>query len=54
MAKATSFAEKAKKKDRVVHEIVKLVTAVRTPTGSWKFQSRIVELTDENRKAIFG
>ena len=54
MAKKQSFAEKAKGKDGASAERVKIVQAVRTETGHWKFQTKMVLVTDENRKDIYG
>ena len=54
MAKKQSFAEKAKGKDGVSTERVKIVQAIRTETGHWKFQTRMVMVTDENRKEVYG
>jgi len=46
MAKAQSFAEKAKGKKKADHITVKFVKAVRTNKGSYKFNEKYVRLTD--------
>lgn len=54
MAKKQSFAQKAQGKEGGGAERVKIVQAVRTETGHWKFQTRMVLVTDENRKDVYG
>lgn len=46
MAKAQSFAEKVKKKKKSDHITVKVVKAVKTEKGSYKFNEKFVQLED--------
>ena len=54
MAKKQSFADKAKKKDGSEAEYMKVVEAYKAENGAWKFRSRIVAVTDNNRKDVLG
>jgi hypothetical protein len=54
MAKKQSFADKAKGKDKSDLERVKVVKAVKTASGHWKFKTTMVAITDENRKEVYG
>ncbi|HEX9750521.1 MAG TPA: hypothetical protein VGB22_04405 [candidate division Zixibacteria bacterium] len=55
MAKARTFADKFKKvgKDES-RQVVKIVTPEKLESGGWKFRTRVVVVTDENKKEIFG
>jgi hypothetical protein len=46
MAKQQSFADKAKAKKKVEGISVKLIKAVKTPKGSYKFNERFVKIND--------
>jgi hypothetical protein len=54
--KVASFADKLKKAavEKEAREMVKYVKAYKTESGSWKFRTVVVEVTDENRKEIYG
>lgn len=57
MAKTRTFSDKMKKKgkEEAYRQMVKLVTPEKNPeTGVWKFRTRMVVVTDENKKEIFG
>ena len=54
MAKKQSFADKAKGKDKVSIEMVKVVKAIRGENGAWKYKTMMVKVTDENRKEVYG
>lgn len=54
MAKKQTFADKAKGKDKAGDERVKVVKAIRTESGHWKFKTQMVVVTDENRKEVYG
>jgi|SaaInl7_200m_RNA_FD_contig_21_146191_length_404_multi_6_in_0_out_0_1 hypothetical protein len=55
MAKVQSFADKSKKKDGEQDvKYVKMVYAVDTDKGSKRFQSKMVAVTPDNEKEIFG
>lgn len=46
MAKSQSFADKVKKKKKSDHLTVKLVKAVKTDKGNYKFSEKFVQLED--------
>jgi hypothetical protein len=46
MSKAQSFAEKAKVKKKDPHVNVKVIKAVKTSKGSYKFSEKFVKLDD--------
>jgi len=46
MAKQQSFADKARKKERVSIITVKYVKTVKSEKGSYKFQEKFVQLDD--------
>lgn len=46
MAKTQTFADKSKKKDQVSFVTVKFVKTVKTESGSYKFQEKLVKLDD--------
>jgi hypothetical protein len=46
MAKSQSFADKVKKKQKSDHITVKLVKAVKTDKGNYKFNEKFVQLED--------
>lgn len=46
MAKSQSFADKVKKKKKSDHLTVKLVKAVKTDKGNYKFNEKFVQLED--------
>lgn len=46
MAKQQSFADKSKSKSRSNFVTVKFVKAVKTDRNSYKFQEKLVKLTD--------
>jgi hypothetical protein len=54
--KVMSFAEKMKKSEEAGagREFVKYVKSYKSETGSWRFRTKIVQVTDENRKEIYG
>lgn len=53
--KVGTFADKlAKAASRDDRELIKYVKAYKAENGAWKFKTGMVEVTDENRKEIFG
>ena len=46
MAKSQSFADKAKGKKKADHITVKLIKAVKTDKGTYKFNEKYVRLDD--------
>ena len=46
MAKSQSFADKVKKKKKSDHLTIKLVKAVKTDKGNYKFSEKFVHLED--------
>jgi hypothetical protein len=52
MAKKQSFQDKLRKKEDKP-EYLKVVKAVKADNGSWKFQTRMVMVTDENRNELY-
>jgi hypothetical protein len=46
MAKQQTFADKAKKKDQSQVVTVKFIKTVKTESGSYKFQEKLVKLDD--------
>lgn len=46
MAKSQSFSDKVKKKKQSDHITVKLVKAVKTDKGNYKFSEKFVQLDD--------
>jgi len=55
MAKKQTFIDKVKRgsKDEPVVEYVKVVRAFKADNGAWKFQTKMVAVTDENRSEIY-
>ena len=55
MAKKQTFVDKLKKggKDEKSVEYVKVVRAYKADNGAWKFQSKMVAVTDDNRAEIY-
>ena len=51
MAKQQSFADKAKKKDKDNLITVKYVKTVKSTSGSYKFNEKLVKLDDINKVA---
>jgi len=49
MAKSQSFADKVKKKKKSDHITVKLVKAVKTDKGNYKFNEKFVQVEDINK-----
>ncbi len=49
MAKSQSFADKVKKKKKSDHITVKLVKAVKTDKGNYKFNEKFVQIEDINK-----
>lgn len=49
MAKAQSFADKAKGKTKVAFINVKFVKTVKTKNGNYKFQEKFVKLDDVSK-----
>ncbi len=49
MAKQQTFADKAKKKEKSAVVTVKFVKTVKTESGSYKFQEKLVKLEDINK-----
>ncbi len=49
MAKSQSFADKVKKKKKSDHITVKLVKAVKTDKGNYKFNEKFVQVEDFNK-----
>lgn len=49
MAKKQTFADKSKGKDGVNLVSVKYVKTIRTESGSYKFQEKMVKLDDVNK-----
>lgn len=49
MAKQQTFADKAKAKSRANFVTVKYVKTVKTESGSYKFQEKLVKLPDINK-----
>jgi len=49
MAKSQSFADKVKKKKKSDHITVKLVKAVKTDKGNYKFNEKFVQVEDLNK-----
>lgn len=58
MAKKVGFTDKLRRaasgEDEKKREFVKLVKAVKTENGHWRFRTQVVEVTDDNRKEIMG
>jgi hypothetical protein len=52
MAKKQTFTDKLKKKEEA-KEYLKVVRAIKTKDGAWKFNSKMVEINDENRAEIY-
>lgn len=52
MAKKQSFADKAKKKDGGGGEFVKVVKAIKSKDGSWKFRSTMVGVNETNKSEL--
>jgi len=53
--KAISFADKLKKsQEGGGQEMVKYVKSYKGENGAWRFRTKMVELTDETRKEIYG
>ncbi len=46
MAKSQSFADKVKKKKKSDHITVKLVKAIKTDKGNYKFNEKYIQLED--------
>ena len=46
MAKSQSFSDKVKKKKKSEHITVKLVKAVKTDKGNYKFNEKFVQIDD--------
>ena len=46
MAKAQSFADKVKHKEKSSHITVKFIKTVKSEKGSYKFQEKFVKLED--------
>lgn len=49
MAKQQSFADKAKGKQKAAQIAVKVVKAVKTEKGNYKFQEKFVNIEDINQ-----
>ena len=49
MAKSQSFADKVKKKKKSDHITIKLVKAVKTDKGNYKFNEKFVQVEDLNK-----
>lgn len=49
MAKSQSFSDKVKKKNKSEHITVKLVKAIKTDKGNYKFNEKFVQLEDINK-----
>ena len=49
MAKSQSFADKVKKKKKSDHITVKLVKAIKTDKGNYKFNEKFVQIEDINK-----
>ena len=55
MAKKQTFSDKLKKRGSGSElEYVKVVESYKAENGAWKFRTRMVALTDENRKNVMG
>jgi hypothetical protein len=55
MAKKQTFSDKLKKKSGGSDlEYVKVIESYKAENGAWKFRTRIVGLTEENRKSVMG
>ncbi|MDX9857674.1 MAG: DUF4295 domain-containing protein [candidate division Zixibacteria bacterium] len=52
MAKKQTFQDKLKQKE-ARKEYLKVVKAVKTESGSWKFATKMVPITDENRNSVY-
>ena len=49
MAKSQSFSDKVKKKKKSDHITVKLIKAVKTDKGNYKFNEKFVQIEDINK-----
>jgi len=49
MAKSQSFSDKVKKKKKSDHITVKLIKAVKTDKGNYKFNEKFVQVEDINK-----
>ncbi len=58
MAKKVGFTDKLRRaasgEAEKKREFVKLVKAVKTESGHWRFRTQVVEITDDNRKELMG
>jgi len=52
MAKKQTFQDKLKQKE-AAKEYLKVVKAVKTKDGAWKFNTRMVELNDETKGEVY-
>lgn len=52
MAKKQTFTDKLKKKEEA-KEYLKVVRAIKTKDGAWKFNTKMVEVNDETRGEIY-
>ncbi|MBD3401682.1 hypothetical protein GF420_02210 [candidate division GN15 bacterium] len=52
MAKKQTFQDKLKQKE-ARPEYLKVVRAVKSDDGSWKFATKMVLLNDENRNEVY-
>ncbi|MCB2229957.1 hypothetical protein KQH82_04520 [bacterium] len=52
MAKKQTFQDKLKQKE-ARKEYLKVVKAVKAENGAWKFSTKMVPVTDENRDSLY-
>lgn len=52
MAKKQTFQDKLKQKEQA-REFLKVVKAYKSKDGSWKFNTRMVEVSDDNRGELY-
>ena len=52
MAKKQTFQDKLKQKE-AAREFLKVVKAYKSKDGSWKFNTRMVELNDDNKNEVY-
>lgn len=52
MAKKQTFQDKLKKKEER-KEYLKVVRAVKSDNGAWKFSTKMIVLDDENRNSVY-
>ena len=53
MAKKQSFLDKTQRGEQSHRDFVKVVRAYKGDNGAWKFKTKVVELTDENKGKIY-